>query len=120
MNKKMRMVVLFCICALTIGILGGCAVRKEAYTEFTPQCEKVSELSDQGILEFLRYYKVDLPEEFVEAHTEAELAQFARTQVASVEETQKMPSFSASYTVLADACTAVCNAALKHYGWATN
>lgn len=117
MNKKIKLIILICICALAIGILSGCAVREETYTEFSPQCEKLSELSDQGILEFLRYYRVVFPEGFAEAHTEAELAQSARSWIKAVEQYQKMPTVGYSYTVLIDAFEAVCNAALKHYGW---
>ena len=117
MNKKIKLIILICICALAIGILSGCAVREETYTEFSPQCEKVSELSDQGIIEFLRYYKAALPKEFVEAHTEAELAQVARGWIKSVEQYQKMPGAAYGHTALLNAFEAVCNAALKHYGW---
>ena len=117
MSTKTKWILLICICTLAIGIFSGCAVQKETYTEFSPQCEKLSELSDQGILEFLRYYRVKFPEGFAEGHTDAELAQTVRSWIKETEKCQEMPLAHYNHTTLIEAFDAVCGAAVKHYGW---
>ena len=118
MKKRAIFSILLCTAVLAVGLLCGFTMRSDSEAAFNPECEKLSELSDAGILEFIAYYEIDVPDGYVES--DQELAQLVRRWITSIEQN---PSYNPvalhNFTHTHTFGTAVYEATLKHYGWDT-
>ena len=55
----MKKLQFFCI-LLVVLLLAGCASKVTAKGKFDPGCEKLSEMSDEKLLDFIEFYKIDV------------------------------------------------------------
>ncbi len=116
MKKRTIFSILLCAAVLVVGLLCSFTMQSDSGAAFSPECEKLSELSDAGILEFIEYYEIDVPDGYVES--DEELAQLVRQWIKAVEEDPshnpvRILNFKPTYTF----GTAVFQATQKHYGW---
>ena len=116
MKKKISLIALVCIAALTFGLLCGFVAPENAQKPpFDPGCEKLAEMTDEKVFAFLDYYQVEIPEG--DAKKPEDMIAWVRRQMGYIEELKINPTAGINFSDTHFFGTAIYEAVFEHYGW---